>query len=123
MWVFLPFGFYSVVCDKTATGATEYDTVLVRGRVKRHMTVLVEEIGRLGQWKPSIVEHSGTDYRYRIVMLKTAWADVVQKLTMKIDYTNFKNEASDEVDKCGYVDALHQVWATMYELQPNRGAK
>jgi hypothetical protein len=70
-----------------------------------------------------ILADSGTDYRYRIVIPKSQWAEVVSEIALEQTWSNFKNEAArfarEDGDSTGFVHALHDIWGTMYELQQN----
>lgn len=108
MWVFAECGFYSAV--DAGKGK-----VKVRARVKKHLTALIARC----KLDVQIQETTGTDYRYRIILDKVLWVDAVTQLADAIDYPNFKGRVSKTRDKA-YEHALHEVWSTMYSLQPRR---
>jgi hypothetical protein len=65
------------------------------------------------------VESKSTDYRYRIFVSKVVWSDVMKQLVDELDYDNFKSAVAAHLGPRGraYEHALHEVWATMHDLQ------
>ena len=117
MWLFLPEGFYSIVCGRNKNDL-ETDTIMVRARIKQHLEDL---IGRFPAdlANRSILQTDDTDYRYRLIVPKPTWAKVLTQIGNELDYGNFKSETAAVQGKVGryYVDALHDVWAIMQGLQ------
>jgi hypothetical protein len=107
MWVFTTIGFYSAV-------ASSPGTVMVRARDKTHLEVLIEK--HLSS-KPEIITSPNADYRYRIIVPKTDWITAMIGLTTDVDYSNFKDETHRIQGQNVYVEALHDVWKTMYRVQ------
>lgn len=115
MWVFTKWGFFSIVCAQGADGALDPDMLMIRARVVDHLENLLREFSLSG---PVIVTMD-TDYAYRIVLPKTTVVAIMLHLTEDITYSNFKNEVALNRRAVGtlYVQALHDVWETMYLLQ------
>jgi len=122
MWLFTQYGFYSVVCARDLAGNPTHidsDTFMVRARCRQHLESLKERFSQLAA--SEITDTSNTDYRFRIVVAKTVWADVAQEMAAEIDYSNFKERAERRSHDDRYVDALHAVWGVMERLQrPSR---
>jgi hypothetical protein len=59
--------------------------------------------------RPKADEH--WDYRWRLAMRKKDWARIVYRLSIQIDYTNFKNavhERPDQENKFGVLECLER---------------
>jgi len=122
MWLFTQYGFYSVVCARDLEGdGSRFDPehFMVRARSRRHLELLQERFPELASLP--IGDTANTDYRFRIVVPKTTWAEVARELAAEIDYGNFKERAERRSHDDRYVDALHAVWGVMERLQrPSR---
>jgi len=122
MWLFTQHGFYSVVCARDLAGSAsriDPDTFMVRARSRRHLESLQKRFPELAPL--DIADTTDTDYRFRIVVPKQIWVEVVRELTAEIDYSNFKDRAHSRSGDDSYVDALHDVWGVMERLQrPSR---
>jgi len=91
---------------------------MVRARDQRHLEALRERfVGLLGDCE--IKTFSGTDYAFRIFVLKETWSKVAAKLTEEVDYDNFKSTVARHQghDGADYEHALHEVWSVMNRLQ------
>lgn len=110
MWLFLPFGFYSVVQKPGETDLT------VRTRVRDDLDVLRERCPALGE----TVVGAGTDYPYRARVSHDDFAQAMHEITAGIDYSNFKNEVADVA---GYERAstYGRVWSSLYGLEDQLG--
>ena len=118
MWLFTQYGFYSVVCGRDLAGNPTRiapDTVMVRARTRRHLESLQKRFPQLTA--AEITDTTNTDYRYRMVVAKSVWAEVARQLAAEIDYGNFKDRAEHSSHDDRYVDALHAVWGVMERLQ------
>jgi len=118
MWLFTQYGFYSVVCARDLAGnpaRIDLDTFMVRARTRRHLESLQTRFPQLAA--AEIADTTGTDYRYRMVVAKSVWAEVARELAAEIDYGNFKARAERSSHDDRYVDALHAVWRVMERLQ------
>lgn len=123
MWLCTTIGFFSVVCGRTDGGrGREIDgyTVMVRARVRGHLEALKARFPTLGA--PEIRSTTHTDYPYRVIVPKAAWADCVRELTLDIAYGNFKSAAAAGQGPGGnaYIHALHETWAVMRRMQNDR---
>ena len=120
MWLFTRYGFFSAACAQKKNGAIDKDTIMVRSRTQRHLLNLQKRFSGL---PTEILVDSGTDYRYRMIISKSQWVEVVSEIASEQTWSNFKNEAArfarENGDSTGYVHALHDIWRIMYELQQN----
>ncbi len=81
------------------------------------MTALQERFPSLSTLE--LMTTSDRDYRYRLVVPKPVWTEVLRLLSEEQEWCNFKSEAGRYQGKAGsrYVVALHEVWSVMYRLQ------
>ena len=120
MWLFTPHGFYSAVSALDG-GKVDPTRVCVRARVRRHLLALCRAYPTA--FGPKDVARSDTsDYRYRVVLPRRVWVDIVTDLAADVDYPNFKSaaKAAHPADH-GYHDALLRVWCVMAGLQRGEG--
>lgn len=82
MWLFCKSGFFSAVAHRDL-----HDCVLVRGRFKGDLERLCLKHGV----KSEVSVTPDADYRYRTTVLKSVWAQIVQREAELIDYGNFKD--------------------------------
>ena len=117
MWLFTRYGFYSIACARSADGALDPQTVMVRARCRSQLQALQKRFPALAT--AEILELPHSDYRFRIVIPKETWNLAVTALVEEQDWSNFKNEVASFQGSAGseYVHALHDVWTVMYELQ------
>ncbi|CAH2605076.1 conserved protein of unknown function [Rhodovastum atsumiense] len=111
MWLFTTFGFFSIV-EKGEDRGT--GMVTVRARVRGDLEALrLRYLPTLGE----IVETPERDYGCRARVPKEDLAGAVGRITMDIDYTNFKGEVAMRM---GYAreQIYHEVWETLFALQP-----
>lgn len=129
MWLFLPYGFFSVVVDALAQPP---GLLLVRARVKKDLTALVKnarDIGALGSRRTPILYTPKNDYPYRVRLTRGELDAVLGNFIQhELDYPNFKAaagramaEAGRDVQRREHV--LHKVWATARELEFEDGPK
>lgn len=126
MWIFTKYGFFSAVCARKGRGEPgqpiDPDRIMVRARVRGHLEALKEQFpDQLGE---SDIQHStGTDYAFRLIAGKAAWAQVLAGLAEGTDYGNFKSAVAQHQGRAGrdYEHALHDVWGVMYGLQKAAG--
>ena len=120
MWIFTTDGFFSAVAAREGKGEpgqpVDLKRVMVRARVKQHLVNLQKRFACFAQ--EQIMETPEADYRYRIILDREAWSQVLAELALDV-YPNFKSKAHEQQEKLGngYVRSLHQVWQHMYELQ------
>ena len=107
MWLITKFGFFSVVQKPGDSDLT------VRSRVLEDLEQLREQyLPELGE----IEEGKGTDYRFRAKASHEAVAETVRKITLDIDYSNFKNEVK-RVQGSERAGVYGEVWTVLYHLQ------
>ena len=125
MWIFTRYGFFSIACASTPDGAIDTGTMMVRSRLREHLISLKDRFPDSDVGKAEIQSSDHTDYRYRIVVSKSAWVAALAELATEQTWANFKNEASrfSRAKKMAYayVDALHSIWDVMYRLQVREG--
>lgn len=131
MWVFTTMGFFSAVrIEENVADKLELSSgttwMMVRGRVREDiknllslwyelhaaeveqgMTLLVP-----GE-EHEVIEWSGRDYPYRLIMPREHWATCMERLSSNIDYPNFKNEVKAVQDK-NRARLYGRVWGVMY---------
>jgi hypothetical protein len=121
MWIFTRYGFVSVACASKQDGKIDQDNVMLRARSRQHLVNLKERFPDSELGNAEILASAGTDYKYRVIVPKVAWASILSELAMEQTWSNFKNEASlfAQTHKLRtlYVDALHKIWDVMYRLQ------
>lgn len=122
MWIFTKYGFFSAVCARVGDGRQSQridpERVMIRARLKKHLQDLKSRFGQL-LGAADVLEFSGTDYAFRIVVEKSVWCQVVSELAAEIDYGNFKSEVARHQGLSGvpYERSLHKIWSIMYGLQ------
>jgi len=105
MWIFLPWGFFSV------TWRDDLDCLQVRARHLRDLQKLVDAYPEMG----TIETDAAADYRWRVYCSRNQWATVVADAAHDIDYPNFKRRALDFNPARRW--ALFDVWRTMQRVQ------
>ena len=117
MWLFLPEAFISVACARKPDGSLDPDTVMLRARRKDHLQNLQKRFADIAAAEIRVTPRN--DYRYRVVIPKAKWAEILSELVLAQDYSNFKNEAARYQGQKGaaYIHALHEVWNVMHRLQ------
>ena len=109
MWLITTRGFYSVVEHRD-----DPDVLLVRARAREDLEALSPLIPDL-----EIVEHAGSDYRFRASVARGDWQEVLEQLTAEIDYGNFKNAVATRVGR-ERAATYGDVWGTLMRLQYKR---
>lgn len=116
MWLFAPFGFFSIVQAHGSPGVLQ-----VRARRKEHLEALRSRY----QFKAPIRETKDTDYQFRVLLNLATVIRLVTEVTKDITYVNFKEEATKVAVKAGqgagarYVHALHDIWDIAAAIQPD----
>jgi hypothetical protein len=115
MWLFSETGFVSAVMDEDNP-----DQIVVRARDKKSLEPLAKFAG------VKIVKLSRvTDYPHRVFVPRSKYAEWVLELIGKLEYTNYKSRVT-ETRGHDFADPLHDVWATMLQLEylgPNKKNK
>lgn len=121
MWLFTRYGFFSVACAKDKDGKNDPNIVMVRSRSRQHLENLQKRFPDSTLGNAEIRDSVGTDYKYRVILPKIEWVAALSELASEQSWSNFKNEASRfaQLKKVsnGYVNALHEIWAIMFNLQ------
>ncbi len=115
MWIFTPFGFFSIVQK------TEGDILTVRARYRDDLDRLRERVlPSLG----STLDHAGTDYPYRATVARADLAAAMAKLVQGLDYENFKDEVMAELGLPREQQCM-KVWSIMAQpvAEPAHGKK
>lgn len=117
IWIFSIYGFYSIACADKPDGSLDRDTVMVRARCKDHLKNLQARFPELAS--AEIVSWPNRDYRYRLLVPKTAWVRALQGMAEEQEWSNFKNQVAKRQGRGrnAYTHALHDVWEIMYRLQ------
>ena len=119
MWIQHPeLGAISIVlADDLETGEPDPAHLMIRARRREHLRLLQERCGGLA--RAEIIETVSTDYRWRIVVEKSALATALAEIAQDISYRNVKVEAHANVKTLGegFLDALHRIWTVLRELQ------
>ena len=124
MWIFSILGFYSIACaDKPGTHGIDPDTVMVRARVRKHLTNLQHRFPSLAETK--ILTLPGRDYGFRLIVPKSVWVEVLKELAEEQNWSNFKSQAAKNMGQTStdYTSALHDVWEVMYGLQVGKNRR
>ena len=108
MWIFTPIGFFSVVKKEH----NEPGEITIRARVEGDLESLKGYIPSMSD----IYESEYSDYRYRATAKHSDYADALAKLSMEIDYSNFKNKVTESQGR-RRARIYGDVWSTVYELQ------
>lgn len=112
MWIFTRYGFFSIACAK----GSDY-LLMIRTRNRQHLEILQAAFEDL-IGKHQIVEHSHTDYPYRIFVIKPDWEKVMLRLIQEQTWSNFKDEVQRySTDDGEYLHSLHNVWQEMLNYQ------
>jgi hypothetical protein len=106
MWLFTPFGFFSVVrkrgeSDLTVRSRTRSDLL----RLRRHYVPQLSEP----------VAHGGTDYPWRSRCTPEELSKAMGRLVQHIDYANFKDEVALTTGKAR-AQRYGKVWQALYDM-------
>jgi hypothetical protein len=109
MWVMTTVGMFSVVVNRQQPGH-----VLVRARARKDLEALLARVKDV--WQDSDILRTPTaDYRYRVSVPKTQWAEWVYALAQDIDYSNFKDRI--HAINPHRADIYADVWATCLDIE------
>jgi hypothetical protein len=107
MWLCTTLGFFSIV-KKGQPGEWQ-----VRARVKHDL----ENLLSTAKLNLEIIVSPNADYRFRIVLEHDQLLAVFSVLAGSIDYGNFKDEIGRRKDQRTKLDAYHEFWGAMLEVQ------
>lgn len=118
MWIFTRRGFFSISCAWEKTGHQNSEKkillnkLMIRARSKVQLKHLMEDY----KLDVPLLESTHTDYKYRAIVDKDVFQQIMQNEVEKINYSNFKNSVCDmgcdNVNNV-FLDALHDVWSVM----------
>ncbi len=111
MWVFTRDGFFSVIQDKHCRN----EEIMVRARCRSDLCRLAIKLQGYCD-DDSILEIAHADYRYRLKMNKTLWADYLHRQALDINYPNVKNSMMFQ-DDLTRKEAFFSVWRTLRTWQ------
>jgi hypothetical protein len=106
MWLFTPFGFYSVVRKTPGPQLT------IRGRTRGDLVRL------RARYLPTATEpqaHGGTDYPWRMRCEDQALAAAMPQIVLDITYANFKDAVAQELGSAR-AHRYHTVWHALYGM-------
>lgn len=108
MWLFLSFGFFSVVAHRDVPYL-----MLVRGRARQDLVAFRERLRQAGFSRNAfeIMFTPDADYPYRMEVSRDEVKAVLDHEIETVEATNFKSSIKDTQR----VRLYHDVWATMYE--------
>lgn len=121
MWIFSKVGFFSAVesAEPQPELGGEGEVLAIRARVEGDL----DELRKAYAPKLSAtVILPGRDYPYRAYITKEAWAEAMVRLSLDIDYGNFKSKV---VEDQSYERAhlYGQVWSVMNSAETKLGLK
>lgn len=103
MWIYTKKGFFSIVQDKD-----DEDYLIVRARVKGDIEHYFQDV--------DVQEDVGSDYRYRIRVLRHTAANNLGYMAMSdIDYTNYKAAVNMADHRRSQYYGL--IWSIMADMQ------
>ena len=106
MWLATQHGFFSIV-------QKESDLYFIRARVRQDLLNLKELVGL----NVEIHEWPQADYRYRIMTDLESLLEVMVKMSMALDYLNFKERIYEREEQSHKLGAYHGIWELMSDLQ------
>lgn len=120
MWLILSrTGFLSVVVPRNQkTGDVEHDRLMIRARKKKHLELLREQHAVLAGVR-ILRSPPHADYRWRIIVPRSAFAEIMREVAERLDVTNVKSDAHLHETETGrdFVNALHACHALFAKLQ------
>ncbi len=133
MWLFLPFGFYSIV-DKSPTTTHNIKTysreqcighfnysreeyVCVRSRDKQSLENLIEKVNacQFTVAYTDIIDNQGSDYQFRMWVLRDTIGMFASAYLKDLNYSNFKNKSEHK-----YHSVFSRVWGVLWDLVASR---
>jgi len=105
MWLFTETGFISAVRHRTSPA-----NLVVRARDRQSLL----ELSELSKEEIQFTPHA--DYPYRVITLEKHFKVLMNKSLASLDYDNFKSRVQKTRGR-EFVDALHDVWATMHKVE------
>ena len=122
MWTGTVIGWFDAVKDRDVKGG-----VIVKARCKEDIWNVYRQFaagyngkkkGKGRRYKMSRpVSNQKWDYRYGIRMQKRVWAQIMYRLTMRIDYSYFKGAVNERPDQANKHSAYLSIWSAMLRVQ------
>lgn len=120
MWLILSrTGFLSVVVPRDQkTGEIEHDRLMVRARKREHLELLRSQHAVLASVR-ILRSPDHADYRWRIIVPRSVFAEVMREIVERLVATNVKSDAHAHEAETGrdFVQAMHDVHARLARLQ------
>lgn len=120
MWLMLSrTGFLSVVVPRNQkTGEIEHDRLMVRARKREHLELLRSQHAVLAGVR-ILRSPDHADYRWRCVVPRRVFAEVMREIVEQLAATNVKSDAHAHEAETGrdFVSALHSCHALFARLQ------
>ncbi len=112
MWIASKFGFFSIVQKQEPTeGSPAVYHVRARLRADRENLLLAARL------RKDIEEWPHANYKYRFLGTEGDVAQVMACPAATLDYDNFKSKIGRTHDQKRKLDAYHEIWSVMAELQ------
>ena len=106
MWLATQHGFYSIVLK-------DDEKYHVRSRMRKdleNLLVLVRKSHYIHCWEAA-------DYKYRSIVGQADFVNIMGRLALSLDYPNFKSQIAASPDQRDKLDAFHEIWAILAQLQ------
>ena len=120
MWLILSqVGFLSVVVPRNQrTGEVEHDRLMIRARKREHLELLRSQHEVLMGVR-ILRSPNHADYRWRVLVPRRAFAEVMREIAERLDVTNVKSDAHVHEAETGreFVSAMHACHALFARLQ------
>jgi hypothetical protein len=114
MWLFLPFGFYSIVQHRL-----DSNVLLVRARARADLVALLEYVGL----RAPIQRTPEADYPYRVSLPREELGQVLSDFAgYALDYENFKAEVA-RVQGTVRAHAYHRVWDALRVIEDSEARR
>lgn len=107
MWLITNFGFFSVV-QKSGE-----ELLTIRARARKDLLNLRDK--HLPNME-EIIEGAGTDYPFRARVSHESFAEAARKITMDIDYSNFKNSVA-KTQGSKRAKTYSRIWEVLLQLE------
>ena len=94
---------------------TEYpsdsDYIQVRARNKKQLLAFIRKVDDDCNYdSKDVIENPKKDYQYRVIVQSDLFSEWVLRYAERIDYTNFKTEATRVNGNDEYVKLLGRIW-------------
>ena len=124
MWLILSrTGFLSVVVPRNQkTGEIEHDRLMIRARKREHLELLRSQHAVLTGLR-ILRSPDHADYRWRVLVPRSVFAEVMREIVERLDVTNVKSDAHAHEAETGrdFARAMHDIHARLARLQDRDG--